>query len=77
MLGAVAASALRTGALPRWLAISAGVIAPLLLASLAGGNDAPPFGFLLALLWFAAAGVALARAEHAPVRAATPQPAAP
>jgi hypothetical protein len=27
MLGAVAASALRTGALPRWLAISAGVIA--------------------------------------------------
>jgi hypothetical protein len=75
LLGAVAASALRTGALPRWLAISAGVIAPLLLASLAGGNEAPPFAFLLALLWFVAAGVVLARADQAPSRAATLQPA--
>ena len=76
LLGAVAASALRTGALPRWLAISAAVIAALLLASLAGGNQAPPFGFLLALLWFVAAGVVLARADRAPARAATLQPAA-
>jgi Domain of unknown function (DUF4386) len=76
LLGAVAASALRTGALPRWLAISAAVIAALLLASLAGGNEAPPFGFLLALLWFVAAGVVLARADRAPARAATLQPAA-
>jgi hypothetical protein len=76
LLGAVAASSLRTGALPRWLAIAAGVIAPLLLASLAGGNEAPPFGFLLALLWFVAAGVVLARTDHAPARAAALQPAA-
>jgi hypothetical protein len=61
MLGAVAACALRTGALPRWLAIAAAVIAPLLLACVAGGNNAPPLGFLLALLWFVAASVALAR----------------
>jgi hypothetical protein len=76
MLAAVGACALRTNALPRWLAISAAAIAPLLLASVAGGNDAPPFAFLLALLWFLAAGIAMARGSRAPARAATLQPAA-
>jgi hypothetical protein len=76
MLGAVAACALRTGALPRWLAISAALIAPLLLACVAGGNEAPPFGFLLALIWFVAASVVLMRPRHAPSRAAIAQPAA-
>jgi hypothetical protein len=61
----VAACALRTGALPRWLAISAAVIAPLLLASVAGGNQAPPFGFLLGFAWFVAASVALLRPGRA------------
>jgi hypothetical protein len=65
MLAAVAACALRTGALPRWLAISAAVIAPLLLASVAGGNQAPPFGFLLGFAWFVAASVALLRPGRA------------
>jgi hypothetical protein len=65
MLGAVAACALRTSALPRWLALSAGVIAPLLLASVAGGNHAPPFGFLFGLLWFVAASVVLMRPRYA------------
>ncbi len=62
MLGAVAACALRGAVLPRWLAIAAAVIAPLLLASVAAGNNAPPFGFLLGLLWFLAASIALVRA---------------
>jgi Domain of unknown function (DUF4386) len=65
MLAAVAASALRTGALPRWLAIAAAVIAPLLLVSVAGGNQAPPFAFLLGFAWFVAASVALLRPGHA------------
>jgi hypothetical protein len=74
MLGAVAACALRTGALPRWLAIAAAVIAPLLLACVAGGNSAPPFGFLLALLWFVAASVALVRRGYVPVPRSSVQP---
>jgi Domain of unknown function (DUF4386) len=76
LLGAVAAGALRTGALPRWLAIAAGVIAPLLLASVAGGNEAPPFGFLLALLWFVAASVVLMRPRYALGRDALAAPTA-
>jgi hypothetical protein len=64
MLAAVAACALRSAAMPRWLAIAAAVIAPLLLASVAAGNDAPPFGFLLGLLWFLAASIALARPRY-------------
>lgn len=76
MLAAVGACALRTAALPRWLAISAVVIAPLLLASVAGGNEAPPFAFLLALLWFLAAGITMARSGRAPAHATTLQPAA-
>jgi uncharacterized membrane protein len=76
LLAAAGACALRTGVLPRWLAVSAAVIAPLLLASVAGGNGAPPFAFLLALLWFLAAGVAMARGNRVPARAATLQPAA-
>jgi hypothetical protein len=59
MIGAVAAVALRTAVLPRWLGIAGAVIAPLLLASLAGGEGAPPV-FLLALLWFVAVSVTLA-----------------
>ncbi len=74
MLGAVAACALRSGALPRWLGVSAAVIAPVLLACVAGGNQAPPFGFLLGLLWFVAASVALARPGHADRTAASTQP---
>jgi hypothetical protein len=54
-----------TGVLPRWLAISAAVIAPLLLASVAGGNQAPPFGFLLCFAWVWAASVPLLRPGHA------------
>jgi len=73
-LGAVAACALRTGALPRWLAVSAAVIAPLLLACVAGGNSAPPFGFLLALLWFVAASVALMRPRYALGQRSSVQP---
>jgi hypothetical protein len=75
LFAAVAASALRTGALPRWLAISAGVIAPLLLASVAGGNQAPPFGFLLGFIWFVAAGVVLMRPRYALGRGAVVAPA--
>lgn len=74
MFGAVAVCALRTGALPRWLAIAAAVIAPLLLACVAGGNSAPPFGFLLALLWFVAASVALVRPGYAPGQRSGVQP---
>ena len=76
MLGAVAACALRTGALPRWLAISAAVIAPILLASVAGGNQAPPFGFLLAVVWFVAVSAALARPGAVLGRGALAQPTA-
>lgn len=76
MLGAVAACALRTNALPRWLAIAAGVIAPLLLASVAGGNQAPPFGFLLGFLWFVAASVVLVRPRYALGREALAAPTA-
>ena len=65
MIGAVAAVALRTGVLPRWIAVSGAVLAPLLLASIAGGDNGPPV-FLLALLWFVAVSVALAsRASRA------------
>jgi hypothetical protein len=53
------------------------VIAPLLLASVAGGNNAPPFAFLLALLWFLAAGIALARPGYAPSPRSSLQAAAP
>jgi Domain of unknown function (DUF4386) len=60
MIGAVAAVALRTVVLPRWLAISGAALSPLLLASVALGEDGPPV-FLLALLWFVAVSVALAR----------------
>jgi hypothetical protein len=76
LFAAVAASALRTGALPRWLAIAAGVIAPLLLASVAGGNQAPPFGFLLGFIWFVTASVVLMRPRYALGRAAVAQPTA-
>jgi hypothetical protein len=76
LFAAVAASALRTGALPRWLAISAGVIAPLLLASVAGGNQAPPFGFLLGFIWLVAASVVLMRPRYALGRGALAQPTA-
>jgi hypothetical protein len=71
MIGAVAAVALRTGVLPRWLGISAAVIAPLLLVSLGGGSDAPPV-FLLALIWFVAVSVVLVRPASRARRAASP-----
>jgi len=64
MIGAVAAVALRTAVLPRWIAVSGAVLAPLLLVSIAGGDNAPPV-FLLALLWFVAVSVALVRTSPA------------
>ena len=64
MIGAVAAVAPRTAVLPRWIAVSGAVLAPLLLVSIAGGDNAPPV-FLLALLWFVAVSVALARTSPA------------
>ncbi len=62
MIAAVAAVALRTSVLPRWQAITGAVLAPLLLASVAAGDNGPPV-FLLALLWFVAVSVALARTD--------------
>jgi hypothetical protein len=62
MIGAVAAVALRTAVLPRWQAITGAVLAPLMLASVAAGENGPPV-FLLALLWFVAVSVALARTD--------------
>lgn len=76
MIGAVAAAALRTAVLPRWIAVSGAVLAPLLLVSIAGGDDAPPV-FLLALLWFVAVSVALASpASRARTAASSAAPAA-
>jgi hypothetical protein len=76
MIGAVAAVALRTSVLPRWQAISGAILAPLLLVSVAGGDSAPPV-FLLALLWFVAVSVALARpASPARTAASSAAPAA-
>jgi hypothetical protein len=73
MIGAAATVALRTAALPRWLATAGAVIAPLLLASVAAGTDGPPV-FLLALLWFAAVSVALVRSGPTFTTAAAMQP---
>jgi hypothetical protein len=44
-----------------------------LLASVAGGNQAPPFGFLLGFVWFVAASVALLRPGYALGRGALAQ----
>jgi hypothetical protein len=74
MLGAVAACSLRAAVLPRWLAIAAAVLAPVLLACVAAGNAAPPFGFLLGLLWILAASVALARPGYALGQRSSVQP---
>jgi hypothetical protein len=49
-----------TGCLPRWLGWWAVATAPLLVVVLPLGNNAPPT-FLLALVWFLATGIALAR----------------
>jgi hypothetical protein len=76
MIGAVAAVALRTAVLPRWQAITGAVLAPLMLASVAAGENGPPV-FLLALLWFVAVSVALARpASRARTAASSAAPAA-
>src|SRR6185295_8576639 len=76
MIGAVAAVALRTVVLPRWIAVSGAVLSPLLFASVALGEDGPPV-FLLALLWFVAVSVALARpASRARTAASSAAPAA-
>jgi hypothetical protein len=76
MIGAVAAAALRTAVLPRWIAVSGAVLAPLLLVSVATGDNAPPV-FLLALLWFVAVSVALASpASRARTAASSAVPAA-
>jgi hypothetical protein len=75
LIGSAAAVALRTAVLPRWLAVAGAVIAPLLLASLAGGAAAPPV-FLLALLWFVAVSVSLSRASRARTGTSSAVPAA-
>jgi hypothetical protein len=75
LIGAAATVALRTATLPRWIGVSGAVIAPLLLASLAGGADAPPV-FLLALLWFVAVSVSLSRASRVRTAASSAVPAA-
>ncbi len=77
MLGAVAACALRTNALPRWLAIAAGGSSRRCCSpAVAGGNQAPPFGFLLGFLWFVAASVVLVRPRYALGRDALAAPTA-
>jgi hypothetical protein len=43
----------------------------------AGGNQAPPVGFLLGFIWFVAASVVLLRPRHALGRSALAQPTAP
>jgi hypothetical protein len=53
--------------------IAAAGIAPVLLASVASGNQAPPFGFLLGFAWFVAASIVLLRPGHALGRGALAQ----
>ena len=78
-LAAVAASALRTRALPAWLAWSAAVVAVLLVAnSLDLASDFGP-AFLLYLLWVLAAAIVLLRRAMtvpSPSGARAPQPLA-
>jgi hypothetical protein len=67
MLAGTAGVVLQTGVLPRWLGLSALVIAPLLLASVPFFTaDGGPPTFLLALLWIIATSVALIRRIDAP-----------
>jgi hypothetical protein len=79
MLAAAAAVILTTRCLPRWLGWWAATTAPLLLAGIPLAMTGPPF-FLLALIWFLATGIAMAR-RGAPnplntTHAHTPTPAA-
>jgi hypothetical protein len=60
MLAAAAAVILTTRCLPRWLGWWAAVAAPLLLVGIPLAMTGPPF-FLLALIWFIATGIAMAR----------------
>ncbi len=46
------------------------------LLTWAGGNQAPPFGFLLGFIWFVTASVVLMRPRYALGRAAVAQPTA-
>jgi hypothetical protein len=59
MLAGAGAVILQTRCLPRALGWSAVVVAPLLLASVPLGDNAPPI-FLLALLWIVATSITLA-----------------
>jgi hypothetical protein len=81
-LGSIAAAGLRYGLLPRWLSISAVVLAVGLVAGLVGQPQEPAvvtyMAFALCLIWFVAASVVLVRriGRSAPVRSATPASAA-
>lgn len=60
MLGAAAIVILRTGVLRRWLGWLAAAAAAITLLSAPVSNHVPPLGFLLTLVWFLAAGIAMA-----------------
>jgi hypothetical protein len=72
MLVGVAAVTLRTAVLPRWLGISAGALAAILLVAVPASGTP---GFLLFLVWLVAASVVLMRrvGSGEPVTAAVPQ----
>lgn len=69
VLAAAGAVVLRTHILPRWLGWAAVALFPLLVLTSAGAPHVPPFAFLLALVWFAAAAVLLALRRNAPTAA--------
>jgi hypothetical protein len=71
MLAATAGVGLQTGVLPRWLGLSALIIAPLLLASVPFFTTDGPPTFLLALLWIIATSLALIRRVDAPATTST------
>jgi len=75
MLAAVAAIALRSDVLPRWLAWGAAILPVPLLATAAVSTKAPPIPFLLALVWIAATSVVLARRTRELAPRAIPVPA--
>ena len=60
MLAAAAAVILSTRCLPRWIGWWAALTSPLLLVGIPLAMTGPPF-FLLALIWFVATGIAMAR----------------
>jgi hypothetical protein len=75
MLAAAAAVILTTGVLPRWLGVSAAVVAPLMLATVAGAGAVPPLAMLLTFAWLVSISVVLVRrAGRAEEARVAPQP---